>query len=40
VDSPAVGPIALGYVHRDFTEPGTGVSVDDAQARVVATPFV
>jgi folate-binding protein YgfZ len=25
--SPELGPIALGYVHRDFTEPGSRVSV-------------
>jgi folate-binding protein YgfZ len=39
--SPALGrPIALGYVHRDFVEPGTAVTVGDASAQVVATPFV
>ena len=32
--SPALArPIALGYVHRDFVEPGTHVSVDAAPAR-------
>ncbi|HTM04212.1 MAG TPA: glycine cleavage T C-terminal barrel domain-containing protein [Vicinamibacterales bacterium] len=31
--SPALGPIALGYVHRDFTSPGTDVSVDGAGGR-------
>ena len=39
--SPALQkPIALGYVHRDFVEPGTTVSVDGASAKVVALPFV
>ena len=38
--SPALGrPIALGYVHRDFVEPGTPVSVDGAAAAVAALPF-
>jgi folate-binding protein YgfZ len=38
--SPAFGrPIALGYVHRDFAEPGTPVSVDGAAADVVELPF-
>ena len=28
VDSPAFGrPVALGYVHRDFAEPGTTIEV-------------
>jgi len=39
--SPALQrPIALGYVHRDFVEPGTIVSVDDSSAEVVKLPFV
>jgi folate-binding protein YgfZ len=39
--SPALQqPIALGYVHRDFTEPGTHLSADGAAAEVVALPFV
>ena len=39
--SPALRrPIALGYVHRDFIEPGTKVIVDGADAEVVALPFV
>ena len=39
--SPALGhPIALGYVHRDFIEPGTVVAVDGARATVAALPFV
>jgi folate-binding protein YgfZ len=45
VVSPALGkPIALGYVHRDFVEPGSGVLVVDGDARLGATvtelPFV
>ena len=39
--SPALDrPIALGYVHRDFVEAGTEVTVDAATARVTALPFV
>ena len=43
--SPALGrPIALGYVHRDFVEPGTAVTVvsgDQALPAVVTQlPFV
>ena len=39
--SPALGqPIAIGYVHRDFVEPGTELTVDGAAARVTALPFV
>ena len=31
--SPALQrPIALGYVHRDFVEPGTAVTIGDASA--------
>ena len=38
--SPALArPIALGYVHRDFVEPGTHVAVDGAAA-VVSRPLV
>jgi folate-binding protein YgfZ len=45
VMSPALGkPIALGYVHRDFVEPGTAVAVAAAGATLSATvtelPFV
>jgi folate-binding protein YgfZ len=45
VVSPALGkPIALGYVHRDFVEPGTVVTVVVGEARLNATvtalPFV
>jgi folate-binding protein YgfZ len=37
--SPRFGTIALGYVHRDFVEPGTAVEVDRATAAVSALPF-
>jgi folate-binding protein YgfZ len=38
--SPALErPIALGYVHRDFVEPGTKVIIGDASAEVTALPF-
>jgi folate-binding protein YgfZ len=41
VMSPALGrPVALGYVHRDFIEPGTQVSVGDVAAIVTRLPFV
>jgi folate-binding protein YgfZ len=33
-------PIALGYVHRDFVEPGTAISVDGEAGEVTALPFV
>jgi folate-binding protein YgfZ len=42
-ESPALGrPIALGYVHRDFVEPGTEVMVRGGEiaATVAALPFV
>jgi len=35
--SPRAGVIALGYVHRDFVEPGTKVVVDTASGRAEAT---
>ncbi|HXI31195.1 MAG TPA: glycine cleavage T C-terminal barrel domain-containing protein [Vicinamibacterales bacterium] len=39
--SPALQrPIALGYVHRDFVQPGTKVTVGAAAATVAALPFV
>ena len=39
--SPALNqPIALAYLHRDFVEPGTIVSIDGANATVTALPFV
>src|SRR5579862_2021183 len=38
--SPALGsPIAFGYVHRDFVEPGTAVDVGSASAEVVTLPI-
>jgi len=37
--SPRLGVIALGYVHRDFTSPGTGVLVDGYPATVVGLPM-
>jgi len=38
--SPSLGrPIALGYVHRDFTADGTIVSIDGVRAVVTAAPF-
>jgi glycine cleavage system aminomethyltransferase T len=39
--SPALSrPIALAYVHRDFVEPGTKLTVDGTSAEVTALPFV
>jgi folate-binding protein YgfZ len=39
--SPALGrPIGLGYVHRDFVEPGTSVQVGQHAATVAALPFI
>ena len=42
--SPALGrPIALGYVHRDFVEPGTGVTLageKETAATVTPLPFI
>jgi folate-binding protein YgfZ len=41
VQSPARGrPIALGYVHRDFVQPGTALEVGGSPAAVAALPFV
>lgn len=41
VQSQALGRvIALGYVHRDFTTPGTTLSIDGTAATVAAMPFV
>ena len=37
--SPRLGVIALGYVHRDFTSPGTGVHVAGHSATVVGLPM-
>jgi folate-binding protein YgfZ len=39
--SPDLGrPVALGYVHRDFTDPGTALTADGAKAVVVALPML
>ena len=39
--SPALKrPIALAYVHRDFLEPGTKVTVGEQSAAVTALPFI
>jgi tRNA-modifying protein YgfZ len=39
--SPALNQvIALGYVHRDFVDPGTELAVEGAAAKVVSLPFV
>jgi len=39
--SPALKrPIALAYVHRDFLEPGTTVTIGDQSATVTTLPFV
>ncbi len=41
VMSPTLGaPVALAYVHRDFVDPGTAVTVADVKARVTRLPFV
>lgn len=37
--SPRLGPIALGYVHRNQSEPGSVIEVGGAAATVVALPF-
>lgn len=40
VYSPACrGPIALGYVHRDFVAPGTAVTIGGVPAVVTSVPF-
>ncbi|HVG69692.1 MAG TPA: glycine cleavage T C-terminal barrel domain-containing protein [Vicinamibacterales bacterium] len=38
-ESPTLGPIALGYVHRDFTAAGTSVLVEGHAATVVGLPM-
>jgi tRNA-modifying protein YgfZ len=41
VGSPGLGrPIGLGYVHRDFAQPGTSVTIDRVHATVTQLPFV
>ena len=37
--SPALGSIALGYLHRDFISPGTAIHVDGHSATVVGLPI-
>jgi glycine cleavage system aminomethyltransferase T len=39
--SPALTrPVALAYLHRDFLEPGTTVTIGEANATVTKLPFV
>jgi len=38
--SPQSGPIGLGFVRREHSEPGTEVDVDGQRAIVTALPFV
>ena len=33
-------PVALGYVHRDFVQPGTAVEIGGIPASVAALPFI
>jgi tRNA-modifying protein YgfZ len=41
VESPDLGrPVALGYVHRDFVQPGTAVEIAGIPASVAALPFI
>jgi folate-binding protein YgfZ len=40
VRSPSAGAIALGFVRRGFSAPGTPLAVDGGAARVVALPIV
>jgi len=35
-NSPSLGPIALGYVHRDFVAPGTRLEVETSSGRATA----
>jgi aminomethyltransferase len=40
VKSPTLGKvIAIGYVHRDFTPPGSKVEIDGTSAEVTSLPF-
>jgi folate-binding protein YgfZ len=39
-ESPSVGAIALGFVRREHSEPGTAVEMDGGVATVSALPFV
>jgi glycine cleavage system aminomethyltransferase T len=38
--SPALGPVALAYVHRDYSEAGTRLSLDGRVATVADLPLV
>jgi folate-binding protein YgfZ len=38
--SPELGPVALAYVHRDYCEPGTRLTVDGRTAEVAELPFL
>ncbi|HUP20740.1 MAG TPA: glycine cleavage T C-terminal barrel domain-containing protein [Gemmatimonadota bacterium] len=38
-ESPDLGPVALAYVHRDYCDPGTRLSVDGVSAVVVDLPM-
>jgi folate-binding protein YgfZ len=41
VQSPDLGrPIAMGYVHRDFVQPGTALDIAGVPASIAALPFV
>ena len=40
VDSPSLGPIALGYVRREHADPGTRLVFEGGQAAVVELPLV
>ena len=41
VESPSLAaPISLGYVHRDFQQPGTSVRVGERNGTVTTLPFV
>lgn len=38
--SPELGPVALAYVHRDYCEPGTRLTVDGRSAEVADLPLL
>lgn len=38
--SPDLGPVALAYVHRDYCEPGTRLTIDGRSAQVAELPFL
>jgi folate-binding protein YgfZ len=37
--SPRLGPIAMGYVHRSASEPGTAVEVDGTRGQIAPLPL-